>query len=99
MFECIKLRLVHFYKHCFPYYHVTGLLELTISDICFNLGLVEEGQEHCKNAYKILQVNFGTDHPVVTKIWKPVFEKVELMKKLEARRQAMAKACRPWDYE
>ena len=57
-----------------------GFEEIQAATYCNILDLLDEAVEHINTAKGILQVNFGIDHPILDKEWKPIFEEIDLKK-------------------
>ena len=75
-----RLKLIHLRQHVPPYQMNIGSEEIMFSKLCTWLGLFEEAEEHINIAKDILQVNFGMDHPLLDKEWKPIRQQIDKSK-------------------
>ena len=76
--DVTKLMLINRYQNLPTYDWNIGIEELNAAKFCSILGFYDEAEEHIVKAKDILQVNFGFEHPLLTKELKPIHGEILL---------------------
>ena len=82
--EVSKIKLRHFYQYLPAFHMLIGKEEIQAAKLYYHLDFLGEAEEHINKAKDIFVVNFGEDHPILSKELKSLCLQIDERKCLDS---------------
>ena len=81
----LRLTLENLRKNLPLYYDVIGLTEISTSEICIKLNLLEEAEMHINKAEEIFRVTHGINHSLITRGCSKIRQDINVKNQVQAK--------------